>query len=78
MAGFYRRDFAPTAAQVIHSACVRSFDEGQVGKAIQKTSAAARLTNVPPASTRRESKALDHATVVSTPELAPVSKATSP
>jgi hypothetical protein len=29
MVGFYRRDFAPTAAQVIHSACVRSFDEGQ-------------------------------------------------
>lgn len=30
MAGFYRRDFAPTAAQVTHSACVRSFDEGQL------------------------------------------------
>src|SRR5579864_4740629 len=42
-------------------------------KASQKTSAAARFTNVPPASTSRESKALDHATVVSTPELAPVS-----
>src|SRR6516225_890313 len=47
-------------------------------KANQNTSAAARFAKVPPASTRRESNVLDQATVVSTPEVAPVSKATSP
>ncbi len=44
----------------------------------QNTRAAARFTNVPPAATRRVSDALDHATVVSSPDFAPVSRAVSP
>jgi hypothetical protein len=47
-------------------------------KTNQNTRAAARLTSVPPASTRRESNALDHATVVSIPDFAPVRRAVSP
>jgi len=43
----------------------------------QARTVAARFTKVPPA-TIRVSDALDHATVVSTPDFAPVSKATSP
>src|ERR1700678_4333050 len=43
--------------------------------AIQKTMAATRFARVPPAATSRESKLLDHATVVSTPDGVPVSRA---
>jgi hypothetical protein len=42
---------------------------------IQKIAAAARLAKVPPAATSRESNPLDQATVESTPDCAPVSKA---
>src|ERR1700740_2074635 len=47
-------------------------------KASQNTSAAARFTKVPPAATRGCSDALDHATVVSTPDFAPISRAVRP
>src|SRR5258707_12442622 len=43
--------------------------------AIQRTMLAARLARVPPAATSRESKSLDHATVVNRPDFVPVSKA---
>src|SRR5229473_1235593 len=36
--------------------------------AMQKTMAAPRFASVPPAATSRESKSLDHATVVNTPD----------
>src|SRR5215472_7706509 len=55
----------------------RSQDEAlfMLRSAIQRTRAAARFARVPPAATSRESWALDHATVDSTPDLAPVSRA---
>src|ERR1700734_3238743 len=46
--------------------------------AIQKPIPAAKFASVPPAATSLESNALDHATVVSTPDCAPVISATAP
>ncbi len=46
--------------------------------AIQKTIPATKSASVPPAATSFESNALDHATVVSTPDCAPVIKASAP
>src|SRR2546427_12877910 len=43
--------------------------------AIQKTVPAARFARVPPAATSRESKSLDQATVVNTPDSVPVRSA---